>query len=93
MSWIVSLQGALVGHTDFVYSFLGLLRCTLKFGMHNQIHEQDLPPNPLDAISYSFETRYVTKPTNLALIRNCRGSSHGYGPYIHITNGLVGARY
>ncbi|CAD8080979.1 unnamed protein product [Paramecium sonneborni] len=59
MSWCITIQGKLVTHDNFFYSFLGLLRCTLKYGMHNDIAEQNLFNNYVKDISYSFDTRYI----------------------------------
>ncbi|CAK73027.1 unnamed protein product (macronuclear) [Paramecium tetraurelia] len=59
MSWSITLQGKLVNHDNFFYSFLGLLRCTLKYGMHNDIAEQGFDNNYVKDISYSFDTRYI----------------------------------
>ena len=39
MSWIVTIQGKLVNHDNFFYTFLGLLRCTLRFGLDNDIEQ------------------------------------------------------
>ncbi|CAD8173088.1 unnamed protein product [Paramecium octaurelia] len=59
MSWSITLQGRLVNHDNFFYSFIGLLRCTLKYGMHNDIAEQGFDNNYVKDISYSFDTRYI----------------------------------
>ncbi|CAD8061217.1 unnamed protein product [Paramecium primaurelia] len=59
MSWSITLQGKLINHDNFFYSFLGLLRCTLKYGMHNDVAEQGFQNNYVNEISYSFDTRYI----------------------------------
>ncbi|CAD8162100.1 unnamed protein product [Paramecium pentaurelia] len=59
MSWSITIQGKLVNHDNFFYSFIGLLRCTLKYGMHNDIAEQGFYNNYVKDISYSFDTRYI----------------------------------
>ncbi|CAD8102937.1 unnamed protein product [Paramecium primaurelia] len=59
MSWSITIQGKIIGQDNFFYDFLGLLRCTLKYGMHNDIGDQGLENNYQKEISYSFETRYL----------------------------------
>ncbi|CAD8120598.1 unnamed protein product [Paramecium sonneborni] len=59
MSWSITIQGKLIGQDNFFYNFIGLLRCTLKYGMHNDLGEQGLENNYQKQISFSFETRYL----------------------------------
>ncbi|CAD8188428.1 unnamed protein product [Paramecium octaurelia] len=59
MSWSITIQGKLIGQDNFLYDFLGLLRCTLKYGMHNDLEDQGLENNYQKEISYSFDTRYL----------------------------------
>ncbi|CAD8087444.1 unnamed protein product [Paramecium sonneborni] len=59
MSWCITIQGKLINHDNFFYSFIGLLRCTLKYGMHNDIAEQGFYNNYVKDLSFSFDTRYI----------------------------------
>ncbi|CAK93281.1 unnamed protein product (macronuclear) [Paramecium tetraurelia] len=59
MSWSITLQGKLINHDNFFFTFIGLLRCTLKYGLHNDIDQQGFFNNYVKEISYSFDTRYL----------------------------------
>ncbi|CAD8155089.1 unnamed protein product [Paramecium pentaurelia] len=59
MSWSITLQGKLINHDNFFYTFIGLLRCTLRYGLHNDIDQQGFFNNYIKEISYSFDTRYL----------------------------------
>ncbi|CAD8186224.1 unnamed protein product [Paramecium pentaurelia] len=61
MSWSITIQGKLLYQDNFFYDFLGLLRCSLKYGMHNDLGDLGLENNYQKQISYAFETRYVIK--------------------------------
>ncbi|CAK65297.1 unnamed protein product (macronuclear) [Paramecium tetraurelia] len=67
MSWSITIQGKLMYQENFFYDFLGLLRCSLKYGMHNDLSELGLENNYQKQISYSFETRYVFKINKIKL--------------------------
>ncbi|CAD8192479.1 unnamed protein product [Paramecium octaurelia] len=59
MSWIVTIQGKLISHDNFIYTFLGLLRCTLRFGLDNDIEQQGFYNTYAKDQIYSFETKYL----------------------------------
>ncbi|CAK59887.1 unnamed protein product (macronuclear) [Paramecium tetraurelia] len=59
MSWIVTIQGKLINHDNFIYTFLGLLRCTLRFGLDNDIEQQGFYNTYAKDKIYSFETKYL----------------------------------
>ncbi|CAD8117873.1 unnamed protein product [Paramecium sonneborni] len=59
MSWIVTIQARLVNHDNFFYTFLGLLRCTLRFGLDNDIEQQGFYNTYAKELIYSFETKYL----------------------------------
>ncbi|CAD8200247.1 unnamed protein product [Paramecium octaurelia] len=59
MSWIVTIQGKLVNHDNFFYTFLGLLRCTLRFGLDNDLEQQGFYNTYAKDVIYSFETKYL----------------------------------
>ncbi|CAD8206806.1 unnamed protein product [Paramecium pentaurelia] len=59
MSWIVTIQGKLVNHDNFFYTFLGLLRCTLRFGLDNDIEQQGFYNTYAKDVIYSLETKYL----------------------------------
>ncbi|CAD8089215.1 unnamed protein product [Paramecium sonneborni] len=59
MSWSLTLQGKLINHDNFFFTFIGLLRCTLRYGMHNDLDQQGFHNNYAKDISFSFDTRYL----------------------------------